>query len=100
MELLNKINRVINDVFMCVAGIVLAAMIILTCANIFCRLVWLPIRGTFELMGYFGAVITAFALGFQGAKYIKCYKLCPLYCLFCASGVADMEICHQFVEDW
>jgi len=68
MELLNKINRVINDVFMCVAGIVLAAMIILTCANIFCRLVWLPIRGTFELMGYFGAVITAFALGYTQIK--------------------------------
>ncbi|RLB43390.1 MAG: TRAP transporter small permease [Deltaproteobacteria bacterium] len=68
MELLNKINRVINEVFMCVAGIVLAAMIILTCANIFCRLVWLPIRGTFELMGYFGAVITAFALGYTQIK--------------------------------
>ncbi|MBW1730423.1 MAG: TRAP transporter small permease [Deltaproteobacteria bacterium] len=68
MELLNKINRVINGVFMWVAGIVLATMIILACANIFCRIVWLPIRGTFELMGYFGAVITAFALGYTQLK--------------------------------
>jgi TRAP-type C4-dicarboxylate transport system permease small subunit len=39
-------------------------MILLTCANIFLRLVWAPIRGTFELMGYLGATVTAFALGY------------------------------------
>lgn len=68
MELLNRINNIINNVFMCIAGIVLAAMIVLTCANIFCRLVWLPIQGTFELMGYFGAIITAFSLGYTQIK--------------------------------
>jgi TRAP-type C4-dicarboxylate transport system permease small subunit len=28
------------------------------------RMVWLPIRGTFELMGFFGALVTSFALGY------------------------------------
>jgi TRAP-type C4-dicarboxylate transport system permease small subunit len=43
-------------------------MIVLTCANILFRLVWVPIRGTFELMGYFGAIVTAFALGYTQMK--------------------------------
>jgi len=45
-------------------GFFLIAMILLTCANIFLRLVWTPIRGTFELMGFFSAIVTAFALGY------------------------------------
>jgi TRAP-type C4-dicarboxylate transport system permease small subunit len=27
------------------------------------RIAWIPIKGTFELMGFFGAIVTAFALG-------------------------------------
>ena len=46
----------------------LLAMIGLTCANIFIRLVWFPIRGTFELMGFCGALVTAFALGYTQLK--------------------------------
>ena len=43
-------------------------MIVLTCANIFSRLIWGPIRGTYELMGYFGAIVTALALGYTQIK--------------------------------
>ncbi len=64
METLDKISQRLNLAFMWIAGCILAIMIFLTCANIFLRLVWKPISGTFELMGYFGAVITAFALGY------------------------------------
>ena len=42
----------------------MVAMMLLTCANIVCRLLWMPIRGTFELMGFFGAIAAAFALGY------------------------------------
>jgi len=45
-------------------GVCLVSMICLTCANIFFRIVWFPIRGTFEFMGYFGAVVAAFALAY------------------------------------
>ena len=45
-------------------GLFLIGMIVLTCANIFIRQFYIPIRGTFELMGYAGAVVTAFALGY------------------------------------
>ena len=39
-------------------------MILLSCANIFLRLIWKPIPGTFELMGFFGAMTTAMALAY------------------------------------
>lgn len=64
MGLLDKISRVLNQVLVWIAGVFLAAMVLLICANIFLRLVWVPIKGTVELMGYFGAIVTAFALGY------------------------------------
>ncbi len=62
MELLETINRQLNRTLLFTGGLFLLAMILLTCSNIFFRLVWLPIRGTFELMGFFGAMITVLAL--------------------------------------
>ena len=64
MLILDRVNHYINLVLMGIAGLFLVAMIALTCANVFLRLVWIPVAGTFELMGYFGAVITAFAMGY------------------------------------
>lgn len=64
MRLLEKFSRGINRGLMITAGVVLLIMIALTCANIFLRIVWTPIKGTFELMGFFGAIVTAFALGY------------------------------------
>ncbi len=64
MDVLDKLSQRLNQIFLWLAGCILGIMIFLTCANIFLRLVWKPIMGTFELMGYFGAVITAFALGY------------------------------------
>jgi TRAP-type C4-dicarboxylate transport system permease small subunit len=64
MEQLEKISRFLNEVLIWIAGLFLVTMVILTCANIFLRLVWTPVRGTFELMGFFSAIVTAFALGY------------------------------------
>jgi TRAP-type C4-dicarboxylate transport system permease small subunit len=63
MDFLGKINLFMNRLLMFIGGVFLIAMVLLTCANIFSRNIWIPIRGTFELMGYFGAIVTAFALG-------------------------------------
>ena len=68
MEILEKISRILNRTFMLIAGAFMAAMILITCANIFLRIVWMPIKGTFELMGFFGAVATAFVLGYTQMK--------------------------------
>jgi TRAP-type C4-dicarboxylate transport system permease small subunit len=64
MFFLDSMNSFLNRILIRIAGCIMIGMILLTCANIFLRLVWAPIRGTFELMGYLGATVTAFALGY------------------------------------
>ncbi|MBW2030476.1 MAG: TRAP transporter small permease [Deltaproteobacteria bacterium] len=68
MDILEKISNFLNRLLIWIAGVFLAAMILLSCANIFLRIVWMPIRGTYELLGYFGAIVTAFALGYTQQK--------------------------------
>jgi TRAP-type C4-dicarboxylate transport system permease small subunit len=68
MVVLEKISNVLNQVLLWIAGLFLVAMIAITGANIVLRQFGLPIRGTFELMGYFGAVVTALALGYTQVK--------------------------------
>jgi len=62
MNLLNTLSEIVNKILLVLGGIFLVGMIVLTCANIVLRVTWLPVRGTFELMGFFGAIVTAFAL--------------------------------------
>ena len=68
MALLDKISHHLNQILVWIGGCLLAAMIILTCANIFFRIVWKPVPGAFELMGYFSAAAMAFALGYTQAS--------------------------------
>ena len=68
MMVLDKISNFLNQALLWVAGLFLLAMITITGANIVIRLFWTPIRGTFELMGYFGAIVTALALGYTQIK--------------------------------
>ncbi len=64
MDFLDRINQFLNRLLTFIGGFFLVAMVLMTCANIFSRNVWVPIKGTFELMGFFGAIVTAFALGY------------------------------------
>jgi TRAP-type C4-dicarboxylate transport system permease small subunit len=64
MTFLDKFALGLNRLFMAIGCGLLVVMIFLTCANIFLRTIWVPIQGTYELMGYLGAVLTAFALGY------------------------------------
>ena len=69
MMMLEKLTGFFNKILVWLAGVFLTGMILLTCMNIFTRIVWIPIKGTFELMGFFGAIVAAFALGYtQVAK--------------------------------
>ena len=68
MAFLDKINRWLVNALALIGGVFLIGMITITCANILSRAVWVPIRGTFELMGYAGAIVTAFALGYTQIK--------------------------------
>ena len=64
IDRLVKINQFLNRVLLFFGGLFLVGMCALTCANILLRTAWIPIRGTFELMGYFGAVVATFALSY------------------------------------
>jgi TRAP-type C4-dicarboxylate transport system permease small subunit len=68
MEFLDKLSKVLNQVLIWIAGVFLGGMILLTCSNILLRIVWLPVKGTFELMGFFGAIVTGFSLGYTQIK--------------------------------
>jgi len=68
MGFLEKVSNLLNQALIWMAGFFLVIMIVMTCANIFLRIVWTPIKGTFELMGFFGAIVTAFALGYTQIK--------------------------------
>jgi TRAP-type C4-dicarboxylate transport system permease small subunit len=68
VRFLENVSGVLNQWLTWFAGAVLVAMIILTCANISLRLVWTPIKGTFEFMEFFGAIVAAFALGYTQLK--------------------------------
>ena len=64
MQILASVARLLDGILAVVAGVALAGMVLLTCSNIFLRTVWMPISGTFELLGFFGAIATTFALGY------------------------------------
>ena len=64
MQILASVARFLDGVLAVVAGVALACMVLLTCSNIFLREIWMPISGTFELLGFFGAIATTFALGY------------------------------------
>ena len=68
MQALDKLCRFLNQALAWIAGFFLVAIVLLTCTNIFMRLVWGPVTGTVELMGYAGAIVTAFALGYTQLK--------------------------------
>lgn len=63
IERLDRAALVVNRILIAVAGFLLVAMMILACTNVFLRTVWVPVKGTYELMGFFGAIVAAFALG-------------------------------------
>jgi TRAP-type C4-dicarboxylate transport system permease small subunit len=61
--MLEKISDRLNRWATAGAGVILVFMILLTVANIVLRKVWVPVRGTYEMMGFAGAVMTALAMG-------------------------------------
>ena len=65
MKFIFTLNRKLNTLAMQVAGLMLLAMILLSCGNVFLRIVWMPIKGTYELLGFFSAVVAGLSLGYS-----------------------------------
>jgi len=65
---LSTILKKINTFQVFSGGCFLVLMVFLTCANILLRQFGMPVRGTFELMGFLGALIFALSLGYSHDK--------------------------------
>ena len=68
MKILERITEFLNRILIWMAGVFLVAMVILTCTDIFLRLSWKPITGSVELVAFFSAIVTAFALGYTQSR--------------------------------
>ena len=68
MNYLTKFTEHLTKSLTFLAGLILIFMVLLTCANIVFRMFWVPVSGTYELMGFFGALLTAFALAYTQIK--------------------------------
>ncbi|WP_176724281.1 TRAP transporter small permease [Desulfoplanes formicivorans] len=59
----------LNTTLLCLAGLCLMGMVFLACSNMVLRFFGHPVKGTFELMGFLGAMVGALALsGTQAGK--------------------------------
>jgi len=56
------------DVFNWVAAAAVAGMMMLTCTDIILRLFRHPIPGTYEMVGFLGAIFAAFSLGYTSVN--------------------------------
>lgn len=61
---LDSLSAKASNLLAWLAGIVLVSMMLLACSNMVTRALTTSIKGTVELVGFFGAVLTAFSLGY------------------------------------
>ena len=64
MDYLIKLNAYINKVLLFFSGISVLILTGIAAGNMLLRIVYTPIQGSYELVGFFGAVATGFALGY------------------------------------
>ena len=64
MRTLEKISRILNMILMVVGAVAVMVLMSLATLNVVLRIFGVPYRGTYELVGYAGAIVIAFALGY------------------------------------
>ncbi|HKK32571.1 MAG TPA: TRAP transporter small permease [Desulfomicrobiaceae bacterium] len=68
MIFLDRISRALNKGLLALGSAILLAMVALACSNMLLRAVWEPVTGSFELMGFAGALLAGFGLGATQAE--------------------------------
>jgi TRAP-type C4-dicarboxylate transport system permease small subunit len=63
-RLLEKVTRVLDIVLMVGGGVAVLGVMVLASVNVLLRYCSIPFSGAYELAGYLGAVVIAFALGY------------------------------------
>lgn len=64
MDILDKLSDVLNKILLVLGGIAVLGLMILATGNVTLRIFHMPFRGTYEIVGFLGAVVIAFALGY------------------------------------
>ena len=64
IDTLDRLSELVAKLLTGLAGVFLVAMMGLACTNMILRAVWVPVQGTFEMMGFLAAVVAAFSLAF------------------------------------
>ncbi len=68
MDKVEKIIAVINRTCIVIGGFSLLLMMLIGFANVASRCFWRPIKGSFEVIGFLGALTTAMALGYTQTR--------------------------------
>ena len=63
LEKLRSISKFLNTLLLWIGGVALLAMMLVACVNMVTRAVWVPVTGSYEIVGFLGALVAAFALG-------------------------------------
>jgi TRAP-type C4-dicarboxylate transport system permease small subunit len=64
MDFLEKFNDFLNKIMLILGGIAVLALMLLATSNVTLRIFHSPFRGTYEIVGFLGAIVIAFALGY------------------------------------
>lgn len=65
MKYLDRLNNFLNAIFMILGGIAVLALMALATGNVVLRILDVPLKGTYEIVSFLGAVVIAFALGYS-----------------------------------
>jgi len=64
MKYLDKIDLFLNKALMAAGGIALLVLMILAAGNVTLRIFHIPFSGSYEIISFLGAIVTAAALGY------------------------------------
>ncbi len=64
MNALKKLNLYLNKVLLYISCAALFIMLLVGFGNMFFRTVWIPIKGSYEIIGFLGALVASLPLGF------------------------------------
>lgn len=64
MKFLEWLNAFLNRILLVLGGVAVLALMTLATANVVLRIFYAPIRGTYEIVSFLGALVIAFALGY------------------------------------
>lgn len=68
MEVLKRFNRMVTVLMMIIGGVAVLAQMALATTNVALRCFQRPFSGTYELVGFLGAIIIASALGYTQTR--------------------------------